>query len=209
MKTTPRKGAVLSAASALIAFFLCTSVSYGQVNQFRWETSGSFSFQQYVEKNNNSSFLSVAFRPGIFVADPLQAELEAVWSVPDGPYSGYSFSLNLLLHPTSSSRYPFFILMGAGVTNGFAKTDIEIERVSEALCPQYNLGLGFKAFMTKHCALRWEYRFQYFDNWARYKEGTFNIVTSSATLHSLYFGFSFFFKEKIKNDEFSRERGSR
>ena len=163
MKTNPKKRTILIVVTAVIVFVFCGSISYSQVNQFRWETSGSFSFQQYIEENNNSSFLSVAFRPGVFASDPVQVELEAIWSVPDGPYSAYSFSLNLLLHPNPSTRNPFFFLIGAGAANGIANTNNEIERMSEWSCAQYNLGVGSKAFVAKNCALRWEYRFQYFD----------------------------------------------
>jgi len=188
--------------SIVLGLFVFCSFGYAQVDQFRWEASGSFSFRHYVEENTESSFLTVAFRPGVFASDPLEVEWEAIWSVPDGPYSGYSFSLNFLLHPKPSSRHPFFILFGAGVTNGIANTNIEVERVSEWSCPQYNLGLGFKGFIAKQCALRWEYRFQYFDAWTKYKGSTRDTFESSATLHSLYFGLSFFFGEKKKDDGF-------
>jgi len=138
------------------------------VRKGRVELSTAASFMNVREgdddfgEGDSYSILSLPFRVGWMVADPLELEAEAVLSHFTGGQgeTGVTVSGNVLYHFQRRERVVPFVLVGGGYGNAVELLNVAVKTGTNVRV--LGAGAGFKAFLGDRASLRVEYRFTRF-----------------------------------------------
>ena len=177
----------------------------GQTEQGSWELSLSSNFglvsrsTEYSgplgssqSEGESEGFLTLALRPGYYLADGLAIEPEFLWTAIEGIPPSFSLSGNLAYNfRIEGSRATPFILLGYGLGNAIPVFQRVAVRTSDEWdIPVVNAGAGVKFFATDEVALRLEYRFQRYSQEESSGSASWN---SSTQFHNVFVGIALFF----------------
>ena len=187
----------------ILLFGLALSAS-GQTEQGSWEFSLSSNLGLVSRSSEYSSpygssqsegepegFLTLALRPGYYLADGLAFEPEFLWTAIEGIPPSFSLSGNLAYNfRIEGSRATPFVLLGYGLGNAIPIFQRVAVRTSDQWnIPVVNAGAGVKFFATEQVAVRLEYRFQRYSQEESSGSGSWK---SSTQFHNIFMGIALF-----------------
>ena len=189
------------------ALMLCSAAS-GQPTGGTWELSlsgaaGSIggtsewsgTYGSGSSDQDAQSFLTLLFRPGLYIVDGLSIEPEFHWTAIEDAPPALSLSGNLAytFRAPASTVAPF-VLVGYGVANTVPVLDRALFRLSKDMdISVLNVGAGLKLFLSESVAMRVEYRYQTYRQENTDSYGPFTeTYKQTYRLHNVFFGFSVF-----------------
>lgn len=189
-----------------VSLLIVAASLHSQTAPGNWEfsvsgTLGSFSLSTEISRSPGSpssssesySYLSLAVRPGLYIARRLEFEPEIFWTAMKDQSPAFNLSGNFAYNFTiPNSRLCPFLLAGYGVGNAVPLFQRVFGRFSDKFdIGVLNIGAGLKFFLDDRITLRTEYRYQRYSLEQSYFSGSFASTTNYTwNFHNVFFGFS-------------------
>ena len=167
----------------------------GTMGSFSLSTESSISLGTPISSSESYGYLSLAIRPGLFIAKGFEFEPEIFWTAMKDQPPALNLSGNLAYNFTiSNSRLSPFLLAGYGVGNAVPIFQRVFARSSDKFdIPLLNVGAGLKYYFSDWIALRTEYRYQRYSWENSYASGAYSSTMKYAwNFHNVFVGFSVF-----------------
>ncbi len=172
--------------------------AFGQPQKGNTEFSFSFSYWLINEKGDDSDevWFNFPLRLGYYITDNIELEPELTLSINDDTDNlDYIIILNFAYNFKLFKNSTLFTLAGIGYGNAINLFSIAANPDDiDISVKAFDLGAGFKNFITPSVAIRTEYRFTNYWGEGKTRFDKRKILDIDTDIHNVFVGISFFFK---------------